>query len=205
MADIASVHTGNETELQANITNRGVMAHNITYRGEESAEMLTHVHGCSWEFQMPYLPSSSGWPNNAQTLEGGFFVWDGAGARVDYGIAFQWIQNPWLSSFGNIRTWTDTSGGQWTTAGYLAPDTNWHLAEFIVDVPNQSCSLRIDDVAIPTAFTLTPKPAHWGTDITARLGVEIISLWPGSNPTPPSHRAKFRNWSWLQSPSVSCA
>lgn len=195
-ADIRTDHHGSHSELRANVSQRGVMAHNITFQRDISASHLTTIHGTSYEFQMPYLPSPSAWPDNAQTLEGGFFVWDGATTRRDYGVAFQWILNPWMSSFGEIRTWTDVNGGQWTTSGYLAPDTNWHRVELVVDIVSQSSALMIDGRSLPVAYSATPKAASWGTEIAARLQAEIISLWPGNNPHPPSHRAQFRNWSW---------
>jgi len=196
MADIATDHRTTHSELRANVSQRGVMAHNITFRRDINPMHLSTIHATSYDFAMPYLPSPSAWPDNAQTLEGGFFVWDGATSRKDYGIAFQWILNPWMSSFGEIRTWTGTNGGEWATSGHLAPDTNWHTAEFIVDVVAETTALVIDDVTLPVALAATEKPSSWGTEVAARLQTEAISLWPGSNPNPPSHRAQFRNWSW---------
>lgn len=194
--DIRTDHHGTHSELQANVGQRRVMAHNITFRRDINPMHLTTIHATSYEFALPYLPSTSAWPDNAQTVEGGFFVWDGATSRRDYGAAFQWILNPWMSSFGEIRTWTDVDGGQWTTSGYLAPDMGWHSAEVIVDMVSQTSALVIDGERIPVAFSATPKPDNWGPEIAARLQTEVISLWPGGNPNPPRHRAQFRNWSW---------
>lgn len=195
VGDITTDHHSTYSELRANISQRGVMAHNITFRRDINPAHLSTVHAVSFDFSMPYVPSPSAWPDNAQTVEGGFFVWDGPASRLDYGLAFQWVLNPWMSSFGDIRTWSNIDGGRWVTSGHLNPDTEWHRSEFILDSAAGTCALLIDGAQIPAAFTANPK-SGWGTEVAARLQTEVISLWPGDNPNPPSHRARFRNWSW---------
>ena len=99
---------------------------------------------------------------NAQTLEGGFFVWDGATTRLDYGIAFQWDLNPW-SDFGAIRIWTANGGaGQWAAAGHLVPDTNGHHVEMTVGASSQTAALTIDDTQYPVELSKTSKPDSMG-------------------------------------------
>ena len=122
-------------------------------------------------------------------------MWDGGDTRKDYGLAFQWVLNPWMSSFGDIWCWTQTSGGSWGPSTVLSPDQQWHRAEFVLDIRNAAASMAIDGVGVPSAFTANEK-VEWGPETAARLQAEIISLWPGNNPVAPSHRAEFRNWNW---------
>lgn len=195
-ADVGLSHYQSHSELQANTQMRGVMAHNITFKRLIDAAALASVHYCQYEFRLPYIPMTNGWPNNAQTLEASLFVWDGAQSRLDYGMAFQWVLNPWLSSFGTLRIWTDVSGGEWQTIGYLAPDTNWHKLEMVVDYQQRTTALHIDGMQLLSWFATTVKPATWDNQVAARLGAEIISVYPGNNSTAPMHVAEFRNWSW---------
>lgn len=198
-ADIATAHNGVESELQANTQMRGIMTHNVTFNRWEDLEAFDFVHVNSYEFRMPHIPTTNGsTPNfNSQTLEGGFFIWDGADTRLDYGLAFQWILNPWMGSFGKIRMWQGDAG--WVDVGYLEPDTNWHTVEFVYDHRNQSTALIIDGNSFLSKRSMTPKDPSWGTEIAVRLQAEIISIWPGQTQTAPMHQAIFRNWTsaWL--------
>lgn len=198
--DIATAHAGVSSTLRANVLRRGVMAHNITYKRQTDTTLFDSVHAVQYSFRLPYMPATSAWPDNAQTVEGGFFIWDGAATRLDYGQAFQWILNPWMPTFGTIRIW---NGSSWMSAGFLPVDTNWHTVTMTFDRRNSAAGLAIDGVAIPTALTLTPKSSSWGTEVAARLQAEIISLWPGSNPSAPSHRLEVRDWTWSRHPYLS--
>ncbi|RZU50709.1 hypothetical protein EV385_2489 [Krasilnikovia cinnamomea] len=195
-ADITTEHRGADSRLRSNILNRGIMAHNITYKPVVDASMMTLVHQASYSFQMPFVPSTAGGPRNAQTVEGGLFVWDGANTRYDYGTAFQWVLNPWDANFGKIRVWT---GSSWSAAGYLKPDTAWHQVSFLVDPSGQRVELSIDGTQIPAPFSRTTKNG-WGTEVAARLQAEAISLWPGSTATwGPQHEVLVKDWSWTRS------
>jgi hypothetical protein len=195
-ADIAIRHSGASSTLRANTAQRGVMAHNIAFRRSIDASLFEFRHACSFSFRLPYLPTTGAWPDNAQTLEGGFFIWDGGATRLDYGLAFQWVLNPWMPTFGAIRCW---SGTQWLSLGYLTPDTNWHTAQLSFDRRAMQAGLLLDGSPVPIALTSTVKDG-WGTETAARLQAEVISLWPGSSTVAPSHRAEFRDWSWTRSP-----
>ena len=194
-ADIELVNAGSISTLRANVKRRGVMAHNVTFKREIDASLFDSVHRCNYQFRLPYLPTTSAWPDNAQTIEGGFFIWDGAHTRLDYGMAFQWVLNPWQSDFGALRTWT---GSGWQTAGFLTPGTAWHEIAMSFDRRNNVATLAVDNTALATQLTTTAKPSNWGTETAARLQTEIVSLWPGSNQVAPSHRAEVRNWSWTR-------
>ncbi|MEM9775360.1 MAG: hypothetical protein AAF902_12325 [Chloroflexota bacterium] len=198
IADLDTQHHGTESELFANVQQRGIMTHNITGIGWQDVEAFDYVHVLSYEFRIPVVPSTWQTPNyNAQTVEGGFFIWDGPNTRKDYGIAFQWILNPWVGDFGAMRMWDGDAG--WRTVSYLQPDTNWHKIDFVFDHRHNSASLIIDGVSKLARLSQTSKPSYWGTDTTARFQAEVISIWPGQVQTAPQHRAYFRNWSsaWL--------
>ena len=195
-ADITTEHRGADSRLRANILNRGIMAHAISYKRVTEASLMQAVHQGSYSFQMPYLPSTAGGPRNAQTVEGGLFVWDGVNTKVDHGTAFQWVLNPWQSNFGQIRVWT---GNSWATGGYLKPDTAWHDVSFMVDPANQKVRLIIDGVDLNAPYSRTPKTG-WATTVSASLQVEAISLYPGANATTgPQHEVLVRNWNWNRS------
>ena len=199
--DIGTDHNATHSELQANILMRGVMVHNITFNRFIDIDAFNFVHTAQTQFRLPQVPTPGG-SLNAQTLEVGLFIWDGGNTRLDYGFAFQWILNPWMSTFGDIRVWSANNGGEWVNSGYLAPDTNWHDAKLVLDHQNSTTSLLIDNAPFMSLFGGTPKPANWGTETAARFQVEIISLWPGSNPVAPMHRAEFRNWTWDWTPNT---
>ncbi|MEU4219958.1 hypothetical protein [Actinoplanes sp. NPDC026623] len=194
-ADIAAEDHGTDTRVRANIRNRGIMAHAITYKRVTDPSLMQRVHQGGYSFQMPYVPSTAGGPRNAQTVEGGLFVWDGVTTKVDHGTAFQWVLNPWQSNFGQVSVWT---GNSWTRAGYLKPDTAWHNVSFMVDPAKQKVRLVLDGVDLNAPYSRTPK-SGWATSVSASLQVEAISLYPGANATTgPQHEVLVRNWSWTR-------
>ena len=198
--DILTNNFSSHSELIANTWQRGVMAHNITYKtklDDADRQMFRHVHLLKYKFRMPEVPTTAGSGINAQTLEGGFFIWDGSNTRLDYGLAFQWILNPWMSTFGDIRTWHNE---EWVSSGYLQPDTEWHEIEFAMDYYNQLTAITIDGISMPCTFSATTKDASWGNETAARLQAEIISIWPGANPSAPHHKAEFKDWQWTMVP-----
>jgi hypothetical protein len=108
------------------------------------------------------------------------------------------VLNPWLPNFGQIMVWSDADGGSWVSSGFLQPDTAWHTAEFRVNPVQGVARLLIDGVLFEAPYSHTPKPG-WGTDVSARLQVEAISVWPGSTATwAPQHEVLFKDWFWKQ-------
>ncbi|GAA2507763.1 hypothetical protein Ahu01nite_059380 [Winogradskya humida] len=189
-ADIALENYGTYSRLRANVLNRGVMAHGISYASRSGSRMMRVTHRAGFSFRLPYLPSQAGGDLNAQTVEGGLFVWDGG---LDHGTAFQWVLNPWVDTFGQVMAWT---GDSWTPAGYLRPDTAWHTVNFTVDPVRLRVRLAVDGHRLPAPYSRTPKTG-WGSVVTARLQAEAISLWPGENATwAPQHEVDLRDWTW---------
>ncbi|MFI5931548.1 hypothetical protein [Actinoplanes sp. NPDC051494] len=189
-ADIAVEHRGTASLLAANVRNRGVMAHVISYKSKAGPAQMRRTQRAGFAFRLPYLPSTAGGPRNAQTVEGGLFVWDGA---IDHGTAFQWVLNPWLDTFGHVLAWT---GDSWTSSGYLEPDTSWHRVAFEVDPVRHTVRLVLDGKRLPAPYSRTPK-VGWDATVTARLQAEAISLWPGESATwAPRHEVLVRDWTW---------
>lgn len=193
--DIETVNDGAVSELCANIRRRRIMAHNITYRRirDRSAFDFTHIFECA--FRLPYLPAIGNGEENAQTLEGGLFIWDGVTTRLDYGLAFQWGLNPW-ERFGEMRCWTNTKGQHWQPVGWLTPDTDWHTMQLILDFPRQATAFAVDGRRFPSQFVAIPKPESWGAAVSAGVQLEIISIYPGESGGGALHRAQFRDWRW---------
>jgi hypothetical protein len=205
--DIDTLNLGSYSELQANIHAQRIMAHNITTRRIKDRLGLSYRFNGSFQFRLPYLPEKGDYDLNAQTLEGGMFVWDGAVTRLDYGLGFQWMLNPGGAidaDFGTMRCWTSTGGGRWENVGYLEPDTSWHTAGLLFDLQQQTTSFTIDDQHYPTCFTATPKPASWGREIAPGLQMEIISLFPGERGRGALHKAEFKDWIWTWEPNSAC-
>ncbi|GLW30962.1 hypothetical protein [Actinoplanes regularis] len=194
-ADIALENRGTDSLLRANVLKRGIMAHAISFKRITDVSMMQTVHQAGFSFQMPYVPSTAGGPRNAQTVEGGLFVWDGINTKVDHGTAFQWVLNPWQSNFGQIRVWT---GNSWAAAGYLKPDTAWHNVSLMVDPVNSKVELLIDGVNMNAPYSRTTK-SGWATAVSARLQAETISLYPGANATSgPQQEVLIRDWTWTR-------
>lgn len=173
------------------------MAHNITFDRFTAPDGMQRTHRASTLFRIPEVPTDASWHYNSQTLEIGIFVWDGVETRADYGMAMQWVLNPWIDEFGQIRAWSMTDDGpEWLAIDYLEPDTEWHRFDCVYR-PGGAAVLRLDGGA-PVAIgeTRTPKHPSWGATVDARFQMEIVSVWPGVNPSVPAHTAEFRDWSW---------
>lgn len=195
-SDLGVAHLGGHSLLEANVNSRGVMAHNITFDRVTDPTGMAKLNSVEAEFRIPFVPQQGGAPYCAQTFEVGQFVWDGAATRRDYGWALQWVLNPWLPDFGVVRAWSMTSAGvDWVPVGYLEPDINWHSLRCTYR-PFGVVDVLLDGVDLGVTESVTEKDPTWGSTVDSRLQFEIISLWPGSNPSAPPHRAEVRNWQW---------
>jgi hypothetical protein len=194
MDDIDTINRTNYSILEANIKNRRIQAHNITFNRIFDDLALTYIHEAGYSFKLPYIPSTSNTDLNGQTIEGGLFVWDGAITKLDYGLAFQWTINPWDPAFKDIRIWNGTS---WENIGILEPDTIYHSVRFNLDILKKTAGLTLDGNKFQeNVFSETPKTG-WGSEITARLQAEIISIYPPESGFTPSHKGYFKDWDWL--------
>jgi len=204
--DIETVHhlTSPErsyTELFANVNRRVIMAHNITFYRIIDNAAFQYIHTCGYRFRLPYSSQADVDAEiNGQTIEGGIFVWDGSRSQLDYGMAFQWIVNPWMA--GELNIWT---GSEWQHVGNLdlADDAQqWHEVEMIVDYPRQATTLLIDKTQYQSLFTATSK-SGWGIETAARLQAEVISIYPEPAGIKAVHKAQFKDWYWSWEPVPS--
>ena len=199
LTDINTSNHGSHSTLHANTASRGVMAHNITYKPMVDDACFDYVHEASFQFRVPSLPTTSSTHRNAQTFEGGLFIWDGAWSRRDYGQAVQWVLNPWDDEFGCVKRWSNEPH-TWVPVFRLEPDTAWHQLDFRIDPLRNTAELRFDRELVDAEYTVRTKPETWGTEIAARLQAEIISLDPGANPAAPPQEAEVKNWNWKRRP-----
>jgi hypothetical protein len=184
-ADIDTIHTPRYSELRANIQDRRIMAHNITFYRLIAAVLLHTSHRCGYQFRLPDTTTG-------ETLEGGLFVWDGSGTRLDYGTAFQWVVNPANPLYGAIQTWSNG----WQHAGTLTPNTHWHSMQIAFNPHFKRATIVIDLTRYTVPLVGTPRPPDWGTETAARLQAEIVSLYPGEEGNGALHTGHFRNWYW---------
>lgn len=207
--DIATYNYGTHSLLVANTNKRGIMAHNITVLRMVAEDAFNYVHICGYKFRIPYIPSTGNTDLNAQTLEGGFFIWDGGNTRLDYGLAFQWMLNPWGGddfAFGDLRCWTGFGVGAWQKVGQIEVDTAWHEIRFVFDFRRETTAMVIDGRHFPSCFTATEKDESWSSSTEPGLQAEIISLWPGFDGANGAlHKAEFRDWYWLWEPYGACS
>lgn len=200
--DIETIHNRTYSELRANLLERRIMAHNLSFHRINDPAAFDFVHTAGYRFRLPselFSPSLE-----AQTLEGGLAVWDGAQSRLDYHVFFQWRLNRYDDVYKEVATWTVTDDGSWQPVGYLEPDDQWHDFQVIVDFSRKTAALTIDGVPLPTCIAGTPKPASWGSEISARLHAEIISIYPGPAGEGKLHKAHFKDWYWQWQSSDAC-
>jgi hypothetical protein len=197
--DITTLHPVGYSEVRANIKRRVIMAHNITSKLLINPGAFNYIHTCSVSFRLPYLPvPDQSLIRNGQTVEGGIFIWDGPNTRLDYGMAFQWLINPWGAGSnppGALRVWNGTT---WVRVGQLALDTNWHTVRMVVDFKRKSTLLLLDNKFQLSRFSGTAKDPSWGNTVDARFQVEAVSIDPRpGNIIKAMHRVQFKDWKWL--------
>jgi len=200
LTDIKTVDGTKKSTLKANILNRRIMVHNITYHKIVEPTAMTDTHVAIYKLKIPYVISTSNIDFNGQTVEGGLFVWDGSDTQLDYGLAFQWVINPFDVDYKKIRYW---DGSSWQSLGVsLEPDNKYHTIEFQLDIPNSEAYLKIDSIAYAqNVFSQTTK-IGFGTTVDARFQAETISIYPPVTGTIPSQKVNFKNWSWEWSNDV---
>ena len=183
-SDINTNHQENRSEMLANINNRLIKAHNITYFPIADETALSYEHECGFEFRIPFEPKGDLDDDfNGHTFDAGLFIWDGNVTRLDYGSSFQWIISPFdYQNYGNLQVWSTAESflGSWVNTGLkLDVDTEWHTFYVKINFTNQRVTMRIDDIDLPAPFTAISKSIDWTTGIGARFQAEIIGLFPG--------------------------
>lgn len=198
ITDIKTMHLTGYSEVQANVKRRVIMAHNITFKNITNPAAFNYIHTCNVSFRLPYLPAQNSPTLNGQTVESGIFIWDGSNTRFDYGMAFQWLVNPWGDEGippGTLRVW---NGKAWSRVGQMALDTNWHNAKMVVDFKRKNTLLLIDNKYYLSRFSKTTKDPTWGSTVDARFQVEAVSIDPRpNNIIKAMHKVQYKNWKWL--------
>jgi hypothetical protein len=202
--DIETINYGTYSELRANIQERGIQAHNLTFYKKIDDQAIESIHVCEYQFKLPFMPSVNNQDFNGQTVEGGFNIWDGATTRANYSVLFQWMVTPYPNAFwdlGDIRCWRPKfvdDPEPWQKVGTLTPDTDWHTLRIVADFQRGTSRMTIDELIFPSCLVKTAGPPDWGTEIAAWIAAEIISVNP-HDPEPDRgflHKSHFRNWSW---------
>jgi len=197
--DIQTIHQLTYSEVRANIKRRVIKAHNITFKRITNPDALKYIHTCTFSFRLPYLPQmDTSATLNGQTIESGIFIWDGPKTRYDYGMAFQWIINPWgdggLPS-GTLGIW---NGNKWIRIGKMVVDTNWHTAKMVVDFKRKTTLLLLDNKYQLSRFSKTAKDSSWGGTVDARFQGEAVSIDPRPDDLMKAiHKVQYKNWKWL--------
>jgi hypothetical protein len=203
ITDIKTVHSPGYSEVRANVKRRVIMAHNITYKQVTDPNALNYIHTCSVSFRLPYLPvQDSNATLNGQTVEGGIFIWDGPNTRLDYGMAFQWLVNPWGAGKnppGSLFIW---NGAAWVRIGKLPVNTAWHTLRMVVDFKRRTTLLLLDNKVQLSRFSATSKDSTWGNTVDARFQLEAVSIDPRpANTIKAMHRVQYKNWKWVWEPA----
>ncbi|MGB3463771.1 MAG: hypothetical protein WBA74_00800 [Cyclobacteriaceae bacterium] len=191
--DLSTNNLGADSLLVANVSGRRIMAHNITFKRYIDTAAMNSYQEASYKFQLPYAISTANTNFNGQTVEGGLFIWDGLNTQLDYGLAFQWVINPWDPNYKAINIWIGT-GWQYLTD--LEPDVNFHSIGYKLDMNNQTAFLSIDGNEFSqNVFSSTPKTG-WGSEVASRFQAETISIFPASSGSVPRQEVKFKDWKW---------
>jgi hypothetical protein len=200
LADIVTLHLGDQSEVRANVRARPqIMAHNITFHKYIDERAFDFVHRCSYEFRLPYLPSTSNTTQNGQTVEGSLQLWDGIVRQRLHSVAFQWVINPFATNVEAVQCWTSRG---WQPVWSLPLDTEWHTIRMVLDARHETSGMQLDGINIPSCYTIESK-SGFGTDISAALAAEAISIDPGVLFTGGKpHTVQFRNWLWDWEPAA---
>ncbi|MFN8525670.1 MAG: hypothetical protein U0821_21440 [Chloroflexota bacterium] len=171
----------------ANVQSLTKNVHSILYLPQPGASAMSAVHHVGGLFRLNT-------PASVETVELHFFTYRGdQPGKLDHGFAVQWVCNSEAPAFKAVRLW-DGPNGIWVPSGVTAEvDTEWKAWQAWVDYPNSTVYLSIPSMNLWRVVPVTaePKPT-FGTDVTTRLGFEVISKNGGSAPASTS----WRNWFW---------
>jgi hypothetical protein len=201
IGDIETLHFRDYSEVRANVRRRRIMAHNITFLKRIRDDAFKFIHRSEYRFRLPYMPSRSQSQTNPQTIEGHIALWDGSGTvgkrRTRYTVGWQWLLNPWDTSYRDLRIWRDE---KWSKVSTIRPDTSWHALKMELDFRGNVGHVMFDSgkYAVPSVSkALIPA---WGSETAAWIAAEAISVYPGETGDGAMHRAQFRDWIWVWEP-----
>lgn len=190
-SDLRLKHLRGWSELTVNVKRRPVMAHGMSTKKIRLANPFTYVSSADYWIRVPHPGQQALQQYNGETVEGHISLYDGR-QKLEYVLGWQWILNPW-SQTGDFRVFA--TGGQWVSLANFAPDTEWHHIQLRLDPVSNTASIAFDATTFNVAFAQRNMP-DWGTDQSAWVAVEAISIYPGSNNYGATHVVEVRDWKW---------
>ena len=194
--DVARLDHGSHSELIANREARGVMAQAHASKRFAVVPSAAGRHDALVDFRLPTKAATGRGSNVGQAIEAGLFVQDDSDRTIDRGVAVQWVLNPWVETYGDIRMCTDTGSGiEWRTVANLSPDNEWHSLAMCFAPESGRTRVKLDGRDLPAEKAVTVRH-QVGGNFQGRLQVKTQSVWPGDHQSMPPFRAEFRDWRW---------
>lgn len=194
--DVARLDHGSHSELVANTEARGVMAQAHASKRFPVIPFEAGRHDALVEFRLPKKTPTGRGNNVGQAVEAGLFVQDSMDRTIDRGAAIQWVLNPWVETYGDVRMCTETADGiEWRTVAHLEPDNEWHTLAMCFAPGSGRTRVKLDGKDLPADKAVAVRHLVGG-NFQARLQVKTQSVWPGNHDSMPPFRAEFRNWRW---------
>ena len=152
------------------------------------------VYRYSGQFRIPLLPA----PDINQRVNAGgihavVLFWDGRGELItpdsqSRDFALYWQLNPWRQGidYGDIYVYTGPNFDLHKTGITVAPDTEWHSFETVMDFRTMKwVSVRVDGIAadISDVEVALVDRSDWSADgrVVIGLTVESLATWPGAD------------------------
>ncbi len=142
------------------------------------------IYKYSGRIRLPEIPDpySETMPNNAHM---GMYFWDGRNELIDINkvsleAVMLWDLNPWTADMGKFKVYTDPVNLV-DTGISVAPDTEWHTYEIVVDFNKREyISVTIDDETkdlsgLRVAHLYRP---YWGENVGVVITAESLAAWP---------------------------
>ncbi len=197
--DVARLDHGSHSELVANTQARGVMAQAHASKRFSVLPTAAERHDAIIEFRLPDRAPTGRGNNVGQAIEAGLFVQDPDDRAVDRGVAIQWVLNPWVETYGDVRMCAETNRGiEWRTVAHLEPDNEWHTFAMCFAPGSRRTRVKLDGQVLPADKAIAVRH-DVGGNFQGRLQVKTQSVWPGNHQSMPPFRAEFRNWRWRSS------
>ncbi len=194
--DVARLDHGTHSELVANIEARGVMAQAHASKRFSVVPSAAARHDALVEFRLPSQETNGRGSNVGQALEAGLLVQDPNDRTIDRGAAIQWVLNPWVETYGDVRMCAENESGiEWRTVANLKPDNEWHTLAMCFAPGSGRTRVKLDGQDLPGEKAVTVRHLVGG-NFQGRLQVKTQSVWPGNHDSMPPFRAEFRNWRW---------
>ena len=141
------------------------------------------------QVKLPVLPAADlNQRENPQAVHLMIRLWDGRNKFIQANDStlegtIYWELNPWIEPTGKIKIYTLASE-LIETGKIVAPDTNWHSFELMVDFKTQDYVYIIvdgDTIDLGTYKLARIYEPDWGDDISLTISTESLAAWPGHN------------------------